>query len=114
MVIWHADYGRIYYYDEERERELEKKWGMQAYERQKNKEQKLLDERAKRMKGTLEDWLGMNDPKVFIDYVSLECGCIDQVPDFIVYECTWGDEDGEEPKFFCPECNGTGKKGKAS
>jgi DNA-directed RNA polymerase subunit RPC12/RpoP len=56
---------------------------------------------------TLEDLLGMNDPDVFIDYVCIACGCIDPVPEFIVDECVWGDEDGEEPTFFCPECNGT-------
>ncbi|MCY9670534.1 transposase [Paenibacillus alginolyticus] len=40
VVIWHADYGRIYYYDEELEREQEKKWGMQAYERRKKQREK--------------------------------------------------------------------------
>lgn len=40
VVIWHADYGRIYYYDEELEREKEKKWGMQAYERRKKQREK--------------------------------------------------------------------------
>ncbi|WP_456238464.1 IS91 family transposase [Paenibacillus riograndensis] len=28
VVIWHAEYGRIYYYDEEREYANQKKWGM--------------------------------------------------------------------------------------
>lgn len=74
---------------------------------EKNKEKKQLDELNKGMEGTIEDWLGMNDPDVFIDYVCLECGCIDPVPDFIVDECSWGYEDGEEPTFFCPACNGT-------
>ncbi|GMX60974.1 hypothetical protein Elgi_74020 [Paenibacillus elgii] len=35
---------------------------------EKNKEQKLLDELKKGMEGTVEDWLGINDPDVFIDY----------------------------------------------
>jgi len=58
-------------------------------------------------KETIEELLGMNDPEVFIDHVCVECGFIDLVPEFIVAECAWGDEDGEEPTFFCPECNGT-------
>jgi hypothetical protein len=41
VVIWHADYGRLYYYDEEREREQEKRWGMQAYERRKEQKRKM-------------------------------------------------------------------------
>ncbi|MCP3772726.1 transposase [Paenibacillus sp. MZ04-78.2] len=40
VVIWHADYGRIYYYDEERERAFDKKWGVKAYERKKKKSKK--------------------------------------------------------------------------
>ncbi|MBT2291193.1 transposase [Paenibacillus albidus] len=28
VVIWHAEYGRIYYYDEEREYANQRKWGM--------------------------------------------------------------------------------------
>ncbi|CRF29078.1 Uncharacterised protein [Mycobacterium tuberculosis] len=56
---------------------------------------------------TIEDLLGMNDPEVYIDFVCVDCGCIDPVPEFIVDECAWGDEDGEDPTFFCPECNGT-------
>lgn len=38
VVIWHADYGRIYYYNEEWERSQEEKWGMKAYERKREKE----------------------------------------------------------------------------
>lgn len=33
---------------------------------EKNKEKKQLDELNKGMEGTLEDWLGMNDPDVFM------------------------------------------------
>ncbi|MHA6482132.1 transposase [Paenibacillus sp. strain BS8-2] len=33
VVIWHADYGRIHYYDEESERAYKKKWGVRANER---------------------------------------------------------------------------------
>jgi hypothetical protein len=39
VVIWHRDYGRIYYYNEEWERNEEKKWGKKVYERQKQKGQ---------------------------------------------------------------------------
>ncbi|CAM4172364.1 transposase [Paenibacillus alkaliterrae] len=35
VVIWHADYGRIYYYDEERERAFKKKWGIRTDERKR-------------------------------------------------------------------------------
>lgn len=38
-----------------------------------------------------------DEPEVFIDYVCVECGCIDPVPEFIVAECA----------YDCPECNGT-------
>jgi formamidopyrimidine-DNA glycosylase len=40
VVIWHADYGRLYYYDEERERKLEKTWGIQAYERRRKNQKR--------------------------------------------------------------------------
>jgi hypothetical protein len=40
VVIWHADYGRIYYYDEERERTWDKKWGVNAYERKRQERQR--------------------------------------------------------------------------
>ena len=48
-----------------------------------------------------------DEPEVFIDHVCVECGCIDPVPEFIVAECAYDLEPGEEPEFFCPECNGT-------
>lgn len=48
-----------------------------------------------------------DEPEVFIDYVCVDCGCIDPVPEFIVAECAYDLEPGEEPEFFCPECNGT-------
>ncbi|MNW28740.1 hypothetical protein D3C74_55780 [compost metagenome] len=48
-----------------------------------------------------------DEPEVFIDYVCVECGCIDPVPEFIVAECAYDLEPGEEPEFFCPGCNGT-------
>ncbi|WP_342556499.1 transposase [Paenibacillus sp. FSL H8-0548] len=38
VVIWHADYGRIYYYDEESERAYKKKWGVRANERKERQE----------------------------------------------------------------------------
>lgn len=37
IVIWQAKYGRIYYYREEQEREMNQKWGIQAYERRQAK-----------------------------------------------------------------------------
>lgn len=35
VVIWHADYGRIYYYDEESERANQKRWGIRRNGRTK-------------------------------------------------------------------------------
>lgn len=40
VVIWHADYGRLYSYLEDIERKKDKKWGMSAYERRKEKKGK--------------------------------------------------------------------------
>lgn len=47
------------------------------------------------------------EPEVFIEYVYEDCGCIDPVPEFIVAECAYDLKPGEDPEFFCPECNGT-------
>lgn len=44
--------------------------------------------------------------EVFIDYVCVDCGCLDPVPEFIVGECSYELEPGESPVFVCPECNG--------
>lgn len=33
VVIWHAEYGRIYYYDEKQEYENQKKWGIRRNEK---------------------------------------------------------------------------------
>jgi len=52
-------------------------------------------------------YLDDDEPEVFIDYVCVDCGCIDRIPEFIVAECAYDLERGEEPEFFCPECNGT-------
>jgi hypothetical protein len=38
VVIWHADYGRIYYYNEEYERKQEQRWGIRRYEQKRQKE----------------------------------------------------------------------------
>lgn len=46
------------------------------------------------------------EEEVFIDYVCVDCGCLDPVPDFIVGECSYGLKPGESPVFVCPECNG--------
>lgn len=47
-----------------------------------------------------------DEEEVFIDYVCVDCGCLDPVPDFIVGECSYELELGESPVFVCPECNG--------
>jgi uncharacterized protein YbaR (Trm112 family) len=64
----------------------------------KNKEQ---DNEEKKAWYPFED-----DEEVFIDYVCVDCGCLDPVPDFIVGECSYGLKPGESPIFVCPECNG--------
>lgn len=55
----------------------------------------------------LEDFLGLNEPEVFIDFECIECGCIDPVPEFIVGEFSYDLEPGEEVEMVCPKCNGT-------
>lgn len=52
------------------------------------------------------DFFDEDEEEVFIDYVCVDCGCIDPVPDFIVGECSYDLEPGESPVFVCPECNG--------
>lgn len=47
-----------------------------------------------------------DEEEVFIDYVCVDCGCLDPVPDFIVGECSYELGPGESPVFLCPECNG--------
>ncbi|WP_438498558.1 hypothetical protein [Paenibacillus sp. IHBB 3054] len=47
------------------------------------------------------------EPEVWIDYVCVECGMMDPVPEFIVAECSYELEARESPEFFCPACNGT-------
>ena len=59
------------------------------------------------MENAFDDFLGLDEPEVYIDYVCVDCGCMDPVPEFIVAECAMDMESGEEPEFFCPECNGT-------
>ncbi|OMF38400.1 hypothetical protein BK133_02440 [Paenibacillus sp. FSL H8-0548] len=46
------------------------------------------------------------EEEVFIDYVCVDCGCLDPVPDFIVGECSYELGPEESPVFVCPECNG--------
>lgn len=53
-----------------------------------------------------EPW-GEEEPEVWIDYVCVECGELDPVPDYIVGECSYGLKPGEFPEFVCPACNGT-------
>jgi DNA-directed RNA polymerase subunit RPC12/RpoP len=52
-------------------------------------------------------WEEEEEPEIWIDYVCVECGLIDPVPEFIVAECSYELEAGESPEFFCPVCNGT-------
>ncbi|MGX4588426.1 hypothetical protein [Paenibacillus chitinolyticus] len=40
-----------------------------------------------------------DEPEVFIDYVCVDCGCIDPVPEFVVGECAYDLEPGESPEF---------------
>lgn len=40
VVIWHAKYGVLYHYAEDLWRKLDKKWGISAYERKRNREKK--------------------------------------------------------------------------
>lgn len=48
-----------------------------------------------------------DEEEIFIDYICVDCGCLDPVPEFIVAECSYDLEPGDKPEFFCPECNGT-------
>ncbi|HEY0828608.1 MAG TPA: hypothetical protein VGE40_10970 [Bacilli bacterium] len=59
------------------------------------------------MEGIEEEFLGLNEPEVFIDFVRLVCGCIDPVPEFIIDEFSWDLKKGEEVEMCCPKCNGT-------
>lgn len=61
------------------------------------------------MNEPLDDYLFEDDDEeeIFIDYISVDCGCLDPVPEFIVTECSYDLKPGEKPEFFCPECNGT-------
>lgn len=56
---------------------------------------------------SIENFLGMNEPDVMIDFECMECGCIDPVPDFIVDEFAFDLKQGEVVETVCPECNGT-------
>jgi hypothetical protein len=43
-----------------------------------------------------EEFLGLNDPEICIDFVCLACGCIDPVPEFIVSEFSYDLKKGQE------------------
>ncbi|MEK3661772.1 hypothetical protein MKY19_07750 [Paenibacillus sp. FSL R5-0744] len=45
----------------------------------------------------VEPW--EEEPEVWIDYVCVECGTVDPVPEFIVGECAYDLESGESPEF---------------
>jgi hypothetical protein len=78
-----------------------------------------MNDKRKKSKGKTQDKVYTDGPdiglsffdddeeEVLIDYVCVDCGCIDPVPEFIVAECAYGLKPGEYPEFFCPECNGT-------
>jgi hypothetical protein len=59
-----------------------------------------------------EEFLGLNEPEIFIDFVCLACGCIDPVPEFIVGEFSYDLKKGQEVELFCPKCNGTMRRKK--
>jgi len=97
VVIWHADNGRIYYYyNEEYERKQEERWGMRRYEQKRQKQRERESKKRQvvlvvdDMENAEEDFLGLNDPEVFIDFICLACGCIDPVPEFIIGEFSYG------------------------
>jgi hypothetical protein len=46
VVIWHADYGRIYYYNEEYERKQEQRWGIRSYEQKRQKQREKESRKA--------------------------------------------------------------------
>ncbi|WP_142247897.1 hypothetical protein [Alkalihalobacterium alkalinitrilicum] len=53
------------------------------------------------------DWLDLSEKEEFIIFKCIDCGCIDQVPAFIIGEFSYDLEEGEEVELECPECNGT-------
>jgi hypothetical protein len=59
-----------------------------------------------------EEFLGLNDREIFIEFICLACGCIDPVPEFIVGEFSYDLKKGEEVEMFCPKCNGTMRRKK--
>jgi hypothetical protein len=42
-----------------------------------------------------------------IEFQCIDCGCIDEVPDFVVGEFSIDLKTGEEVEMVCPSCNGT-------
>lgn len=71
-------------------------------DKRENKEQAKVQEEAHKVYAFEDD----EEEEVFIDYVCVDCGCLDPVPDFIVGECSYELGPGESPVFVCPECNG--------
>lgn len=61
----------------------------------------------------MDDFLGLNEPDVLIDFECIDCGCVDPVPDFIVEECSYDLGPGEEVEMICPKCNGTMREKKS-
>jgi hypothetical protein len=57
--------------------------------------------------GDLDELLGLNEEEPIIEFQCIDCGCIDEVPAFVVGEFSVGLKAGEEVEMFCPECNGT-------
>lgn len=42
-----------------------------------------------------------------IEFQCIDCGCIDEVPDFVIGEFSVDLKTGEEVEMVCPSCNGT-------
>jgi hypothetical protein len=84
----------------------------------KNKEKKRVEKQQvdlafDDMGNAEEEFLGLNEPEVFVDFVCLSCGCIDPVPEFIIGEFSYDLKKGEEVEMFCPKCNGTMRRKKS-
>lgn len=60
--------------------------------------------------GDLEDLLGTNEEEQMIEFQCMNCGAIDEVPEFIIGEFSYDLEEGEEVEMYCPECNGTTRR----
>ncbi|WP_209125682.1 hypothetical protein [Alkalihalobacillus sp. BA299] len=62
----------------------------------------------------IEDWLNLDEEEETVSFKCMDCGCIDQVPTYIIGEFSYDLEEGEEVELECPECNGTLREAKES